>query len=225
MQLGTNPIFPTNLIEYARPEEYDFTPGLVEYLYKERDAQVWEPALYSLKGNNAWHSNDNLADFPTEWSVKLRKMILDVSAVYHGAVTGGMAMDPELIRIKCWSIILGQYATSNFHSHPNSDVSGVYWVQNPDEIGDDEGRFVVPDPRGGAFASRLEGSHQFFMPPKVGSGLVFGSWLPHYVEPHYKEGDRISISWNVFLKDPPEGYQGTQVSMSSWRDQHGDNWG
>ena len=55
MQLGTHPIFPTNLIEYARPEEYDFTPGLVEYLYKERDAQVWEPALYSLKGNNAWH--------------------------------------------------------------------------------------------------------------------------------------------------------------------------
>jgi hypothetical protein len=96
-------------------------------------------------------------------------------------------------------------------------------VKNPPVLPENEGRFAVPDPRGGAQGSRLEGSQMFYKPPVAGTGLVFPSWLPHYVEPHYQEGERISISWNLFIKDPPEGT--VNIASSSWRDTNGDNWG
>ena len=224
MNLGTVPLFTTNLIQYERPDELNFSPGLVEYLYDARIKVPYEPA-YSSRGNNAWHSKDNLHDLDFEWSKKLREMIMQVSGVYYTALTNGQELPAGFVRIKCWALILGQHSYSNYHTHPNSDISGVYWVTKPD-LPDYEGRFCVPDVRGGANGSRLEGSQMHYHIPEPGSGLVFSSWMPHFVEPHYQEGDRISVSWNLFIQDPPDDYQGPRsISQSSWRDEDGEHWG
>jgi hypothetical protein len=35
----------------------------------------------------------------------------------------------------------------------------------------------------------------------AGEGLVFESWLPHYVTPYHGDDSRISISWNIVFPD------------------------
>ena len=120
-------------------------------------------------------------------------MILGVSNKYHYGLMGGQSLPSESqVRIKCWALVLGQYSYSNYHTHPNSDISGVYWIDSP-ELPENEGRFAVPDPRGGAQGSRLEGSNMFYKNPIVGTGIAFSSWLPHFVEPHYQEGERCLL--------------------------------
>lgn len=219
---GTISLFTTNIIEFQNPRSEIFNKQIVEYLKKERASSPELPS-FSIKGNTAWHSKDDLANLDYEWSKELRSMILGVSNKYHYGLMRGQGLPPESqVRIKCWALVLGQYSYSNYHTHPNSDISGVYWIDSP-ELPENEGRFAVPDPRGGAQGSRLEGSNMFYKNPTVGTGIAFSSWLPHFVEPHYQEGERISISWNLFIKDPPEGE--VNIASSSWRDQNGDLWG
>lgn len=223
--LRTHTLFPTNIIEYQNPRAEKLNPEIISYL-KEQQAESPDLPAYSSVGNTAWHSKDNLADLDTEWSKGLRQMIIDLSNRYYVALMGGTPLpSEEFLRIKCWALVLGQYSYSNFHSHPNSDISGVYWVQNPDNLQINEGRFSIPDPRGGAHATRIEGSAAWYCNPNPGSGLLFSSWVPHMVEPHYQKGERISISWNLFIKDPPPGTEMLSVASSSWRDTNGDNWG
>ena len=221
--LSTISLYPTNLIEYTNPLAEHLNVEIERYLKKEREDSPNLPS-FSTRGNTAWHSKDNLTDLTDDWSVALRQMIYDVSDRYHMGLQQGRQLPSfEHVRIKCWALILGQYDYSNYHTHPNSDISGVYWVKNPPVLPENEGRFTIPDPRGGAQGSRLEGSQMFYKLPVTGTGLVFPSWLPHFVEPHYQEGERISISWNLFIKDPPEGT--VNIASSAWRDNNGDNWG
>jgi len=221
--LSTISLYPTNLIEYTNPLAEHLNVEIERHLKKEREDSPNLPS-FSTRGNTAWHSKDNLTDLTDDWSVALRQMIYDVSDRYHMGLQQGRQLPSfEHVRIKCWALILGQYDYSNYHTHPNSDISGVYWVKNPPVLPENEGRFTIPDPRGGAQGSRLEGSQMFYKLPVTGTGLVFPSWLPHFVEPHYQEGERISISWNLFIKDPPEGT--VNIASSSWRDNNGDNWG
>ena len=221
--LSTISLYPTNLIEYTNPLAEHLNVEIERYLKKEREDSPNLPS-FSSRGNTAWHSKDNLTDLTDDWSVALRQMIYDVSDRYHMGLQQGRQLPSfEHVRIKCWALILGQYDYSNYHTHPNSDISGVYWVKNPPVLPENEGRFAIPDPRGGAQGSRLEGSQMFYKLPVTGTGLVFPSWLPHFVEPHYQEGERISISWNLFIKDPPEGT--VNIASSAWRDNNGDNWG
>ena len=221
--LSTISLYPTNLIEYTNPLAEHLNVEIERHLKKEREDSPNLPS-FSTRGNTAWHSKDNLTDLTDDWSVALRQMIYDVSDRYHMGLQQGRQLPSfEHVRIKCWALILGQYDYSNYHTHPNSDISGVYWVKNPPVLPENEGRFTIPDPRGGAQGSRLEGSQMFYKLPVTGTGLVFPSWLPHFVEPHYQEGERISISWNLFIKDPPEGT--VNIASSAWRDNNGDNWG
>lgn len=221
--LSTISLYPTNLIEYTNPLAEHLNVEIERYLKKEREDSPNLPS-FSSRGNTAWHSKDNLTDLTDDWSVALRQMIYDVSDRYHMGLQQGRQLPSfEQVRIKCWALILSQHDYSNYHTHPNSDISGVYWVKNPPVLPENEGRFAIPDPRGGAQGSRLQGSQMFYKPPVTGTGLVFPSWLPHFVEPHYQEGERISISWNLFIKDPPEGT--VNIASSAWRDNNGDNWG
>jgi len=37
--------------------------------------------------------------------------------------------------------------------------------------------------------------------PVPGTLLLFPGWLPHAVAPHLGSGERVSISFNIFLRD------------------------
>ena len=95
---------------------------------------------------------------------------------------------------------------NSLHFHPNSLLSGTVYVSLPDNLNDTEGHLVFTRERSfrdysiaSMFAEENNNQYttdSFRIKPKVGKIVFFPSYLQHEVEPHYKEGERISIAFN-----------------------------
>lgn len=186
-------IFPTTIIEFKVDQHEDFNKEIIDYLYDQREKDP-NRDTFSSRGPNNWHSNDNLHKLEFEWSKKLKELIYNASSLYVGG-----AEIPKASYANCWSIIFGTAGSSNYHTHPGAQISGTYYLQVPDDL-EEDGKFCVPDQRTIALNTH-EGASTWRYSPKVGQGLVFGSWMPHYVESHFSKDDRISISWNITIED------------------------
>jgi len=84
------------------------------------------------------------------------------------------------------------------HSHANNLLSGVYYVRSPDPAATGI-RFTNPNKP--ALSPRLtefveQNSSLWKFPAEEGTGLIFPSWVEHYV-PTVRGGDRVSVSWNA----------------------------
>jgi len=87
------------------------------------------------------------------------------------------------------------------HAHPNSLVSGVFYINGHEEH--DKIKFFKDNYKTIKLEVRdwnLYNSETWWFPVKTGDIILFPSSLPHMVET--KEGDntRISLAFNVFIK-------------------------
>ena len=90
------------------------------------------------------------------------------------------------------------------HTHPESIISGVFWLSTPEGSGD----FVMYNPTNidwwthrlfsyeNVTTNAFNGTY-FKIPPKEGTLLLFPSYVPHMVEPNTSDVNRISISFNL----------------------------
>jgi len=100
----------------------------------------------------------------------------------------------------CWAMVNSKFGSGTLHNHPNSILSGVYYLKTPENCGG----IFFSDPRP---ASRmLNPPLAEFNPwtlPKVtyqvseGTMLLFPSWLLHGVEMNMNEEARVSLSFNI----------------------------
>lgn len=102
-----------------------------------------------------------------------------------------------------WAMVNGKFASNSVHDHPNSLLSGVYYVKSPPDCG---GLFFR-DSR--VNAHRLLPPYLEFTPwtmpsvtykPVEGTMIIFPSWLMHGVEPNLSDDLRVSISFNIGVK-------------------------
>ena len=100
-------------------------------------------------------------------------------------------------RIDCWATVLGAGDISAPHVHPGAELSGVYYLQVPDDLLPGEGVIRLIDPRPGARYSKVFSGQTMNITPTPGQVLVFPSWIEHFVTAHTTGGHRISIAWNV----------------------------
>jgi uncharacterized protein (TIGR02466 family) len=96
-----------------------------------------------------------------------------------------------------WANKADQTGAHRMHVHPNSFISGVYYIsENPSPTYFEDPRYQI---RSGLFV----GSHAQIAdnvwpcPSETGSLVLFPSWLPHYTEAQPFEGWRYTISLNV----------------------------
>jgi len=87
------------------------------------------------------------------------------------------------------------------HTHANSLHSGIYYLKANDKTSGTQ--FFEPRPQVKVFVPRrekfiIQNSNMFQVPSKTGRGVIFPSWLQHWVPPNTDE--RITISWNVILR-------------------------
>lgn len=99
--------------------------------------------------------------------------------------------------VASWANYYDKYQYQNVHIHPESKLSGVYYIQS--NGADGNLRF---HPSGHAFRYDDDGStnlthntiaHQ----PQEGKLILFPSFAPHSVQPNMTDDVRISISFNV----------------------------
>ena len=105
-----------------------------------------------------------------------------------------------------WININHPYSYNSLHIHPNSYISGVYYVKVPEN----SGSLVLKHP------TRLQSiftptnvlknynennSSNWSIIPEVGKLVLFPSWLEHEVTQNMSGEDRISIAFNTTFYD------------------------
>ena len=84
------------------------------------------------------------------------------------------------------------------HTHSNNIFSGVYYLEGGSQI-----QFFDPRPQASVLHPNLkytnfDNSGMIGFSAEKGTGLIFPSWLQHWVTKTNKT--RISISWNILLR-------------------------
>jgi hypothetical protein len=85
------------------------------------------------------------------------------------------------------------------HTHPQSTLSGVYYVKTPNDCGNIE----FENPSMSLMTNMKVKSYNVFnssslmVPSEEGTLYIFPSWLPHKVHPNLSNEERISISFNL----------------------------
>lgn len=125
----------------------------------------------------------------------------------------GVDYDPEF-SIHAWANVnrLGDY--HSLHNHPHSYLSGTYYVAMPSAGGHDGGRrsdltpgaISLYDPRPQANMNAIAGDAQIdaalTLSPDPGTLMIWPAFLHHEVHPNLSDSPRISISFNVMIKQP-----------------------
>jgi uncharacterized protein (TIGR02466 family) len=115
----------------------------------------------------------------------------------------------------CWANINPPNARHRAHTHPNNYLSGVYYVRTPkggDSITFTDPRVqkVVIEP---SFTqSTPMNSSTVSLDLAAGALILFPSWLQHDVGVNRSQEERVSIAFNLMLKDFAE-----TVSPPQWK--------
>ncbi|MDB9435352.1 TIGR02466 family protein [Dolichospermum lemmermannii CS-548] len=189
-----NDWFPTSVWHFSLENYQQLNPPLLETIYAEerRDSQgeKWSNIL-------GWHSKDRLHErdsFDNLIQI-INQNVLEVATF--------LQWDLQKFSLKittCWAIINRKLASNSVHNHPNSILSGVYYLKTPENCG-------------GIFFSDPRPASQMIVPPSIelnlwtfpkitykareGTMLIFPSWLLHGVEMNMSDEDRVCISFNI----------------------------
>jgi uncharacterized protein (TIGR02466 family) len=157
---------------------------------RDREGEKWSNVL-------GWHSVNNLHQRES-WA-KFNKVILrNVSEIAKFLRWDLQQFSLEITT--CWAIVNGKMAHNSVHNHPNSILSGVYYLQAPENCG---GIFFSdPRPASQMLIPPVEEFNLWTFPkvsykPHAGMMLLFPSWLLHGVEMNMSEELRISLSFNI----------------------------
>ncbi len=99
----------------------------------------------------------------------------------------------------CWVNVMPRNVAHGLHLHPLSTLSGTYYVSTPEgapglKLEDPRlDRFMAAPPRRNL---KGRGSPWVVVPARVGSVILFESWLRHEVPANPVKGERVSVSFN-----------------------------
>lgn len=99
------------------------------------------------------------------------------------------------------------------HNHPHAYLSGTYYVRVPADRATTGNRrdlrpgcITLYDPRGAVNMTAIRGDAfvdpEYTVRPEPGLLLLWPAFLMHFVHPNLSDEPRISVSFNLMLKDP-----------------------
>jgi uncharacterized protein (TIGR02466 family) len=158
------------------------------------EGHKWSRKNYAL-GYTSYGSIDQLHHILPTFK-KLEKLIRPHVAQFIKV----LPYDTNIKKIQmsdCWLNVMPFGAAHSLHMHPHSFISGVYYVevpQNSSGLKFQDARtpyFMAAPP----FKKTTSAGH-FLIQAKKYDLVLFESWLPHEVPTNTCEEDRISISFN-----------------------------
>ena len=198
--------FPTPILVIDLPDGAQLNAALLPTLLK-REAEQPSKSHSTLGGWQSTWDVDKWAGVP---AIKLLAVARNVA----NRATVDRAGQPVSImwQANMWANINRSGHGNEFHSHPGSYWSGVYYVDDGGIQADPSlgGELEFMDPRGPApamYAPHLAfalpgglsvGTNQTIV-PKAGRLVMFPSWVLHQVRPYRGTAQRISIALNLSL--------------------------
>lgn len=198
--------FPT-LIHHA-PLQREGMARLNKELLKEIEqlqeldqaGRKWSRTGY-VGGYTSYGSMDRLHQFSSTFMALEKKLDAHVrryAKALHWDLRGG-----RLVMTDCWANVMPKGCAHSFHLHPQSVVSGTYYVKTPRGASG----LKFEDPRlsqlMAAPVRRADAPPEqqpfITVPAKAGSVILFESWLRHEVPASTIAETRVSISFNYHL--------------------------
>lgn len=199
-------LFETPVIVDHLPNAAELNRHLEEVILAERERH---PGI-QVSNVNGWHSDTHMLRWGGNAAKELLERVVQAADSFTVDVRGQgkprYRWFPEM-----WANVSQPGAANQYHSHPGSFWSAVYYVD--DGYGGDAdpklgGELVLLDPRMPAVAMntpdlrfRRPGhkpeQREKWMRPESGRLVVFPSWLLHAVNPYRGSRLRISIAVNL----------------------------
>jgi len=170
------------------------------------------PKLFTFDDYEVTHYGQEVKDIledPLGPIAHWKTFISQIIAEYIGQLTcdtGNPILDnpPENWEIMAWANVLGSEGYQESHIHGNSWISGVYYVDVPQNvIKGDNGRsgWIVFGPPNDEFPACAKVKSHWFM-PEAGKAIIFPSYFYHRTVPTNSEDNRIAIAFNIVPSHP-----------------------
>jgi len=153
--------------------------------------------------NTSWSENhSNSMSSSTDWlDGKEIKTIIEAELNYYFYEVLQVVPDTEIYITESWANKSTPNEQHHRHNHPNSIVSGVFYVDTDEYTGNivfntsqySQIEFQVKE-------SNIYNSKTWSFAPMIGTLILFPSSLEHSVTKNLSKKDRISISFNTFIK-------------------------
>lgn len=160
--------------------------------------EVYEKDEGRIQSNvGGWQSKDLERDF------RLDELVSEI-LFYSDYFLKELKLDFETGITNIWININKYKDYTKEHLHPNSKLSGVYYVDVPEKSGDIIFLHPAYDMLGYDWSCKSQMCSDYVssakrLSPKNGTLILFPSWLRHFVEPNMSlNNNRISISFNVY---------------------------
>ena len=132
------------------------------------------------------------------------KPLVDKLDLLHESILRKLEYKFDKIEItNMWSNRLDSGDAHPPHTHSNNFLSGVYYLQSSADSSPIH--FFDPRAQSSILVPRREkvnryNSNMLSFIASQGTGLIFPSWLQHWVPPTQCKDGRISLSWNIILR-------------------------
>ena len=187
-------LFPTPIWFSMVPDHETLNSSLLDTILEEQSSHPQGITASNVQG---WHSRDNLHR-RSQFQDLLKCISRDLMQVARELKWQLEQVKPTIST--CWANVNPKHSFNVLHNHPNSILSGVYYVTVPENSGD----LYFHDPKRGyrmlvpPVSSETPWSvGKAAYTPCEGKLVIFPSWLWHGVEPNLSDETRVSISFNV----------------------------
>ncbi len=189
-------LFPSIVHEFTINDFDKYKSELLDYAYnlKKQDSQGRK-----LSNVGGWQSEG--FDINDNYDVLHNLLINSVPKI--PTITDGVE-----INIFAWVNINKTGDFNQKHDHPWSELSGVLWIQSPDNCGN----IVFESPHSFVgnkeicsykqnFKEETNAFLTYYYNTYEGGMLIFPSYLTHWVQPNKSKDDRISVSFNINMSN------------------------
>jgi len=203
--------FPTCIYQSQYTEYVKYNPILLNRIYKMREQDTVSNNLSKIHYGVGWtsyHATDG--NYTSDYNLDNLEIFKPLSEFIWNSVleyvkfVGYSVNNLQTIRLGVvWANINSKYSYHEQHTHPNSYLSGVYYLKVPKN----SGKINFIDPRNAMRSIELAPDQERTLTDPLvrnievdaqeGYLLLFPSWLGHEVQQNLSHDDRVSIAFNI----------------------------
>ncbi len=199
---GISELFVTPLFRRQYPGAAALNRRLEEIvLERERTA----PA-HNRSNVGGWQSERDLLEWPHPELATLRDWVVEALKEMTGFALGGQPFKiGGSLQVMAWANVLRRGNYNRIHHHPGFSWSAVYYVNlGGAPVSEADGLIEFIDPRGAVNMVATPGrpfDQKVRVRPRAGEMILVPSWLQHYVNAYEGADVRISIAFNISMRD------------------------